>query len=222
MRTHGGCMDPVMSVSVAIVEDHPLFRQVLEEIVLATPTLELVGAFPSVTAALAKLSVAAPDVVLLDLGLPRVGGHELLGYITANGLATRCLVLSGQVTAEEAYRVIEAGAAGVLSKSAERDEVVAAIHSVAAGEVVLGSEIQRGIAGQIRQRRANEDVVHLTDRELSVLELAATGLGNEEIGRRIHLSQATVKAHLRHAFDKLGARDRASAVAEAIRRGLID
>jgi len=205
---------------IVIVEDHPLFRQVLSDIVDSHDDLVLGGAFASAETCLAHLDGNPADVVVLDLNLPGMSGGELLAEMGRRDGAARCLVLSGDVAPDTVYEVVELGAAGVLSKAADRREVVRAIRTVAEGGTVLGDDTQAGLADQIRMRRAEPAVV-LSERERRILELVAGGHTNEEIGREVHLSPATVKTHLRHVFDKLGAADRASAVAEGMRRGII-
>lgn len=209
-----------VSLRIVIVEDHPLFRQVLSDILDGEDGLVLGGAVASAEECLAHLDRDPADIVVLDLNLPGMGGRELLGELNRRGAGARCLVLSGDVAPDVVYEVVELGAAGVLSKSADRREVVRAIRTVAEGGTVLGDDTQAGLADQIRQRRVEPAVV-LTERERAILELVAAGRTNEEIGRQVHLSPATVKTHLRHVFDKLGAADRASAVAEGMRRGII-
>lgn len=207
--------------TVAIVEDHPLFRHTLAELVRSDPGLELAGMFASGEEVIAGLNDDHPSVLVLDLGLPGMDGRELLRELARRGCTTRCLVLSGSVAPEIVYEVVELGAAGVLSKHAERAEVLDAVRAVAAGGTVLGLDVQGGLAGQIRRRGRRDDGPVLSERETAILSGAARGLTNEEIGRMLHLSPATIKSHLRHVFDKLGATDRASAVAEGMRRGLI-
>lgn len=211
----------VVIPTVAIVEDHPLFRHTLAEMVNADPGLRLFGAFASAEEAVAGIDGQCPSVLVLDLGLPGMDGRDLLREMSRRDHPTRCLVLSGAVEPELVYEVVELGAAGVLSKHAERAEVLRALHAVAAGGTVLGLDIQGGLVGQIRRRRRQEGPTALSTRETAILDGAARGLTNEEIGRQLHLSAATVKSHMRHVFDKLGAKDRASAVAEGMRRGLI-
>lgn len=209
-----------MPLAIVIVEDHPLFRDVLSGIVEGEPDFVLSGGFGGAEACLAHLDDHAADVVVLDLNLPGMSGRELLAELSRRDAGVRCLVLSGDVAPDIVYEVVELGAAGVLSKAADRRDVVRAIRTVAEGGTVLGDDTQAGLADQIRLRRTDPAVV-LSERERRILELVAAGRTNEEIGREIHLSPATVKTHLRHVFDKLGAADRASAVAEAMRRGII-
>ena len=209
-----------MPKAIVIVEDHPLFRDVLSGIVDAEPDLVLGGAFASAEEALRHLDGDPADVVVLDLNLPGMSGRDLLAELARRGDAARCLVLSGDAAPDVVYAAVELGAAGVLSKSADRPDVVRAIRTVAEGGTVLGHDAQAGLADQIRMRRTDTGVA-LSERERRVLELVAAGRTNEEIGREVHLSPATVKTHLRHVFDKLGAADRASAVAEGMRRGII-
>lgn len=209
-----------MPKAILIVEDHPLFRQVLSDIVDGEDDLVSAGAFASAEECLAHMNGNPVDIVVLDLNLPGMSGRELLAEIGRRHTDVRCLVLSGDVAADVVYEVVELGAAGVLSKAADRRDVVRAIRTVAEGGTVLGDDTQAGLADQIRMRRA-ESAVMLSERERVILELVAAGRTNEEIGRHVHLSPATVKTHLRHVFDKLGAADRASAVAEGMRRGII-
>jgi two-component system, NarL family, nitrate/nitrite response regulator NarL len=119
------------------------------------------------------------------------------------------------------YSAIARGAAGYLTKDADARELCDAISAVARGTIVLAPQVQNGIAGEIRLR-AVHDRPFLSDRERQVLNLVAEGLTAPQIGRRIHLSTATVKTHLAHVYEKLGVAERAAAVAAAMRRGLVE
>jgi two-component system, NarL family, nitrate/nitrite response regulator NarL len=150
-----------------------------------------------------------------------VDGPSVLRRLQNAGRSTKVVFLSAYLDSALIYSVLEAGAAGFLSKRAERSAICDALVAAASGEIVLSPEIQTALAGEIRSsRRANRPA--LTPREHEVLVLAAEGLSASRIGERLFLSAATIKAHLAHAYDKLGASDRASAVAEAFRRGLLD
>jgi two-component system nitrate/nitrite response regulator NarL len=210
-----------LRASVLVADDHPVFREAVAEIVARHSALELVGQASDGREALARIIELRPDVLVLDLRMPELDGLAVLRAVARDGLATRVLLLSAEIDSATAYDAVEAGAAGFVSKTAPQQEIGDAIAAVARGEVVLAPEIHAGLAEQIRVRSADERPV-LSVRELEILKLTATGLSAPEIGRELYVSPATVKTHLQRVYDKLGVGDRAAAVAEGMRRGLIE
>jgi two-component system, NarL family, nitrate/nitrite response regulator NarL len=208
-------------VRVVVADDHPLFREAIVRAVKERPDLELIGEAADGRAALELVRAERPAVAVLDVKMPELDGIRVLNAVTREGLSTRVLLLSAFLDGPIVFEAIAAGAAGYLSKDAERDRITDAIAAIGRGETVLGPEVQAGIAGEIRAR-GRPDRPALTDREQQVLGLIAEGRAAPEIGRQLYLSTATVKSHLQNLYEKLGVNDRAAAVAEAMRRGLLE
>jgi len=168
---------------------------------------------------MAMLDELTPDVALLDVRMPRGGGLSLLRRLRAEHSTVRVLLISGNDDSEIAHEAIGQGAAGFLSKDAEEVEISDAILAVANGRSVLSTALQSGVLDLIRERATGS--VQLSRRERELLALAAEGLTTVEIAQRLHLSPNTVKTYWQRLYEKLGASDRVSAMAEAIRRGLL-
>ena len=207
-------------VRVLVADDHPVFREGIVRAIKDRPELELVGEAADGREALDMVRRLDPDVAVLDVKMPGLDGIQVVNAITRDGLRTRVVLLSAFVEGEVVYGAISSGAAGYLSKDADRQRICEAVSAVARGETVLSPEIQAGIAEQIRARGG--DAPPLSARERQVLELIAEGLTVAEIGERIHLSPGTIKSHLQSLYEKLGVSDRAAAVATAMRRGLLE
>ena len=215
-------MGGTRSTTVLIADDHPLFREAIARVIAEQPELELVAEAADGRAALEKIRELAPDVAVIDVRMPELDGSDVLTALRDEGLPTNVVFLSAFLDSKTVYDAVAAGANAYLSKEAETDEIVAAIRAAARGETILGSEVQTGLAEQIRFREENDSRPRLSDREHEVLVLISQGLSAPEIGERIHLSTATVKTHLQHLYEKLGVSERAAAVAEGMRRGLVD
>jgi two-component system nitrate/nitrite response regulator NarL len=208
--------------SVLIADDHPLFREAIARVIAERPDLELVAEASDGRAALDKIRELAPDVAVIDVRMPKLDGSDVLLALREEGLSTNVVFLSAFLDSKTVYDAVAAGANAYLSKEAETGEIVTAILAAARGETILGPEVQTGLAEQIRFREENEARPRLSEREHQVLKLIAQGLSAPEIGERIHLSTATVKTHLQHLYEKLGVSERAAAVAEGMRRGLVE
>lgn len=208
-------------VRVYVADDHPLYREGLLRMLAEQPEFELVGASADGRKACADIERLRPDVAVLDARMPELDGMGVVKELKARRLPTRVLLLSGYSDSDLVYGAVAAGASGFLSKEAGRRTICEAVSRVSRGEVVLAPGVQAGLVSQIRAREA-DDRPALSPREQQVLELAATGCSAPEIGRRLHLSTTTVKTHLKNLYAKLGVSDRAAAVAEGMRRGLLD
>ncbi len=204
-----------------VVEDHPLFRKAVVDAVKARPELEFVGESADGREGLAAIRGALPDVAVVDVQMPGIDGFGVLNAVTRDALATRVLLLTASVEPSAAFKALGAGAAGCLLKSADGDVICDAILAVARGETVLAPEVQAGIASEIRMRSTVDRPV-LSPREHEILVLTAAGLSAPEVAAQLILSPATVRTHLQHLYEKLGVSDRAAAVAEAMRRGLLE
>lgn len=206
---------------VLVADDHPLYRKAVVDIVKRHPGLELAGEAADGRAALELIRAEVPDVAVVDVQMPLLGGLAVLNAVRREGLATHVLLLTAELDSASVYAAIAAGAAGCLFKDTDADRLGDAIAAVARGEVVLAPEVQSAVAGEIRTRSAGQRAV-LTSREQEILGLIAGGLSAPEIADRLVVSPATVRTHMQHLYEKLGVSDRAAAVAEAMRRGLLE
>jgi two-component system nitrate/nitrite response regulator NarL len=209
----------VPRVRVFIADDHPVFREGLVRAVAARAEMELAGEAVDGRAALDAIQASLPEVALVDLRLPVLDGIAVVRAVVRDGLATRVVILSAYDDAELVWAALEAGAAGYLTKDARREEITDGVMAAARGETVLAPSLAGALAGEVR-RRAGTPV--LTSREREALDGLARGLSAPAIARELVLSTATVKTHLQHLYEKLGVSDRAAAVAEAMRRGLLE
>ncbi len=207
-------------VTVLVADDHPLYREALARTVGDREGLELIGEAQSGEEALAMIRELRPDVAVLDVKMPGLDGVQIVTELGGSDAPTRVLLLSGYVAADVVYDAIAKGARAYLSKLTDAAHICDAIFAVSEGESVLPPEVQTSIAGQIRQRSAAGHH-NLTPREQQILELTADGHSGPDIAKQLSLSPGTVKTHLRHIYEKLGVSDRAAAVAEAMRRGLL-
>jgi len=208
--------------TVLIADDHPLFRGAIARLVEAHPDLELVAEATDGRVALDRIRELEPDVAVIDVRMPELDGSDVLVALREESLPTNVVFLSAFLDARTVYDAVAAGASAYLSKEAESEEIVRAIIAASRGETILSTEVQTGLAEQIRARAESDARPRLSEREHEVLGLIAQGLSAPEIGERIHLSTATVKTHLQHLYEKLGVSERAAAVAEGMRRGLVD
>jgi two-component system nitrate/nitrite response regulator NarL len=206
--------------TVVVADDHPLFRAALIRLVGDEATLTLAAVANDGGEALAAVLEHQPDVAVLDMRMPVLSGSEVSARIAQSDCATRVLLLSEYHDGETITEALEAGAAGYLSKSATAAEITQAVRRVAEGEAVLDAKLGDEVAGAIRARGGVR--TRLSPREQDVLRHIAAGHGSREIAMDMSLAVPTVKTHLAHLYQKLGVNDRASAVAEAMRQGLLD
>jgi two-component system nitrate/nitrite response regulator NarL len=204
-------------VGVVVADAHPLFLDALERTVRAWPEFELLGVAADASV-LDLLEQLAPHVLLID---PTTLALTPTDVIAAMGGDTRVLVITSSPEPAVVYSALEAGVSGFLAKDASPREVCDAIAIVARGESFLGASVQPGLASEIRLRGSGSSEF-LTQREREVLALIAGGLSAPEIARRLKIGTATVKTHQHHIYERLGVRERAGAVAAAMRRGLIE
>jgi DNA-binding NarL/FixJ family response regulator len=208
----------VSALTLLVVDDHPVVRDGIVGMVGSAEGIEVVGEASDGAEAIALAEVLAPDVVLMDLRMPRMDGVAALREFARRGIASRVVVLTTFDADADVLPAIAAGATGYLLKDASRDELLAAIRGAAAGKTVLSPEVASRLVGRVRAPEASL----LTPRELEILGLIADGATNRAAGDRLHVSEGTVKTHLLSIYAKLGVGDRASAVAEGFRRGLLD
>jgi two-component system nitrate/nitrite response regulator NarL len=208
-------------VTVYVADDHPIYRAGLVEAVKKRPDLELVGEASDGRTALDEIRELTPAVAVIDLAMPELSGFEVLNAIQRDKLEVKVVVLSASTESENVFKAVAEGAVAYVPKEADREEVCDAIAAASRGNVILSSEIQAGLASEIRLR-GKEERTPLTPRESDVLKLTAEGLSAPEIGFKLHISAATVKTHMQSVYEKLGVSDRAAAVAEGMRQGLLE
>ena len=206
---------------VLVAENHPLYREAVVTAIRRAPGLDLVAEESNGRRALAALRELEPHVAVLDLRMPELDGMQVLNALVREGLRTRVVFLSAHTDSPTVYAAVGAGACAYLSKDLPGDAVCDAIAHVARGGTVLPPEVQNGIAAEIRSRAATEKPL-LTPREQEVLKLIADGCSAPDIAVRLTVSHGTVKSHLQNLYQRLGVSDRAAAVAEAMRRGLLE
>jgi DNA-binding NarL/FixJ family response regulator len=177
----------------------------------------VVGTAASGEEAVTSASALSPDIVLMDLRMPGIDGDEATARILAIRPSARVVILTTYESDDAILRAISAGASGYLLKAAPEEELLAGIRAVAAGEVALAPSVARVLVRQAGQPAPRA----LTVREVDVLRLVAQGLSNRAAGERLHVSEATVKTHLLHAFGKLGVADRTRAVTRAMELGIL-
>jgi two-component system, NarL family, nitrate/nitrite response regulator NarL len=200
-------------IRVLTADAQPLFQDSLARALERRPALELVSHVGDADALPAALEEAQPDVALID--------DSLLDPRRAAALATRVVLLGGTPAHARAFDALARGVAGYLSRDSDADAICDAIVRVARGEVVLDSSLQTDVAREVRLR-ARDGRPLLSPRERQILELIAKGSSAPQIGRELHLSTGTVKTHMLHLYEKLGVSERAAAVAEAMRRGVLE
>lgn len=204
-------------IRLIIADDHPVVRTGLQGMLAGQSDLEVVGEASTGAEAVALSTQLGPDVILMDLRMPEMDGVAAIAEIKARQPETQILVLTTYDTDADILRAIEAGATGYVLKDAPREELFRAIRAAARGEAVLAPVVAARLMGQMRA--SAEEALSL--REIEVLSLVARGGSNKEIGRQLHISEATVKSHLVHIYTKLGVADRTAAVTTALQRGIL-
>jgi len=207
-------MGDVKRVTVLSVDDHPLLREGVAAIISSQPDMVLVGAAETGADGIERYREFRPDVTLMDLRLPDISGIEAIIAIRTESPNARIIVLTTFEGDVEIERALKAGASGYLLKSMPPKQMVDAIRQVHGGKKLIPPEIAAHIAEHM-----SDDT--LSKRELEVLSHVAGGNRNRDIAEILFISEETVKVHLKHAMEKLGASDRTQAVAIAVRRGMI-
>jgi len=208
-------------VSVVVADDHPFFRDGVTRGLLQSGLVRVVGEAATGREALELIRQEAPAVALVDQQMPDLDGLDVTRAVVRDGLPTRVLLLSAFTDSAVVYQALECGAAGYLSKDTRRAEIVDAVLRVAKGRTVVPAELAAGLADQIRLR-ADAAGPPLSERERQVLQGFARGLSVPQLARELYLGVSTVKTHTQRLYEKLGVNDRAAAVAEAMRRGLLE
>ncbi|GAA1119387.1 response regulator transcription factor [Kribbella jejuensis] len=207
-------------IRVLVVDDHPVVRSGLSGMLSVTEDITVVGEAGDGAEALALVESTGPDVVLMDLRMPRMDGVAATGAIVSTYPSTRVLVLTTYDTDTDILHAVEAGAAGYLLKDTPHADLLNGIRAAARGETVLAPPVAARLMSRLRTPAAPAAALP-SPRELEVLAAVARGLSNAEIGRELFIGEATVKTHLQRLFAKLDVDDRTRAVTVAIERGLL-
>ena len=211
------------AIRLLIVDDHPIMRDGLRGVFRGDEDFEVTGEASDGAEAIQLAQALHPDVILMDLRMPGMGGVEAITRLRELGHPARVLILTTYDTDRDVLPAIEAGATGYLLKDAPRDELIRAVRAAHQGQSVLAPKVASTLVGLVgspggRGQRGQEN---LSPREIEVLRLVADGATNQVAARKLLVSETTIKTHLLHIYTKLGVRDRASAVAAAYKRGLI-
>jgi DNA-binding NarL/FixJ family response regulator len=210
---------------VVVADDQTVVREGIVMLLGLLPGVEVVGAAGDGEEAVRLVAELSPDVVLMDLRMPRCDGVEATRRIRSEYPGTQVVVLTTFADDESLFPALRAGARGYLTKDAGGDEIVRAVESVLSGDAGLSPSIQRRLLERLSQPEpapvATEAPDGLTARETEVLVLIAEGFTNQEIARKLHVSTATVKTHINNLFAKTGLKDRAQAVRYAYAKGLV-
>jgi DNA-binding NarL/FixJ family response regulator len=210
----------IAQIRVLVADDHPIVRSGIVALLADAADLEVVAEVADGDDAVTAALDLRPDLVLMDLRMPRMDGDRATALILASAPEIRIIVLTTYESDESILRAIEAGASGYLLKAAPQEEILAGIRSVARGEVALSPAIATLLVRRVKTPAAATSVT-LSDREKQVLTLVAAGQSNPAIARELFVSEATVKTHLLHTFSKLGVNDRTRAVTLAMELGLL-
>ncbi len=208
-------------INVVVVDDHPFFRDGLSRGLTMSGQIRVVGEAEDGREGIEVITAEKPDVAIVDYQMPDIDGIGVVHALKRDGIPTRVLLLSAVTDSSVVFRALEEGAAGYLSKDSRRAEIVDAVQQVARGKTVVPPELAAGLVDQIRLR-AQPDVPVLSEREAQVLRGFAKGQSIPALAAELFLAPSTVKTHTQRLYDKLGVSDRAAAVAEAMRMGLLE
>ncbi|ALE05804.1 hypothetical protein AL755_10535 [Arthrobacter sp. ERGS1:01] len=208
-------------VRVVVVDDHPFFRDGVARGLAQSADIQVVGEADDGRAGLELIAREHPDVALVDYQMPDMDGLDVVHAVTRDKLPTKVVLLSAVTDSAVVFRALEEGAKGYLGKDSRRSEIIDAVRQVAKGRTVVPPELTAGLADQIRLHAHPAGPV-LSEREMQVLRGFARGMSVPQVAAELFLGASTVKTHTQRLYEKLGVSDRAAAVAEGMRRGLVD
>jgi two-component system, NarL family, response regulator LiaR len=210
-------------ITVLLADNHSLYREGTRSVIEHEPDIEVVGEASGSTETIRLVNELRPDIVLIDIAMPKLNGIQVTRRIKADCPQTAILVLTADDSDRNIVDLLEAGAAGYLLKNVNGADLINAIHAVHAGEAVLHPVIAQkifnrpGVSESHLQHKTHES--DLSEREMEILTLAASGMSNQDIAVRLYLSHRTVQAHLANIFRKMGVGSRTEAVLEVMKKG---
>jgi len=211
------------TIKILLTEDHVVVRQGTRQLLEREPDFEIVGEASDGEEAVRLVSQLKPDVVVMDVAMPKLSGIEATKQIKAILPATIVLVLTGYDYDEYIFSMLEAGAAGYLLKSVSGDELIGAIRAVYGGEPMIHPAALRRLMTRFKTPAAGPAPFHpgspLSEREMEVLKTATRGMSNKEIANELSISERTAQAHMRSIFNKLGVGSRSEAIIYGLKRG---
>ena len=208
-------------IEVVVIDDHPFFRDGVSRGLTNSGLITVVAEAENGRDGLAAIAEHQPQVAVVDYQMPDLDGIAVTQAVVRDGLPTKVLLLSAITDSPVVFRALEVGASGYLSKDARRAEIVDAVLSVAQGRTVVPPELAGSLAQEIRMRAQPAGPV-LSERELQVLKGFARGLSIPQLAKELFIGASTVKTHTQRLYEQLGVSDRAAAVAEGMRRGLLE
>lgn len=208
-------------IEVVVIDDHPFFRDGVSRGLTNSGLITVVAEAENGRDGLAAIVEHKPQVAVVDYQMPDLDGIAVTQAVVRDGLPTKVLLLSAITDSPVVFRALEVGASGYLSKDARRAEIVDAVLSVAQGRTVVPPELAGSLAQEIRMRAQPAGPV-LSEREMQVLKGFARGLSIPQLAKELYIGASTVKTHTQRLYEKLGVSDRAAAVAEGMRRGLLE
>ncbi|MES0328853.1 MAG: response regulator transcription factor [Dehalococcoidales bacterium] len=211
------------NISILLAEDHVIVREGTRELLQHQPDMEVVGEASDGEEAVTLAKQLKPDVIVMDIAMPKLNGIEATKQIKKFRPATAVLILTAYDTDQYIMALLEAGAAGYLLKSVRGNQLIDAIRAVYAGESVLQPSTTRRVIEQLKAKASGEEEIPsflpLSDREMEVLRLSAKGVSNKDIAETLFLSNRTVQSHLSNIFKKLAVASRTEAVLFGLKRG---
>ena len=215
--------EPSTRVRVVIADDQTLFRSGLERLLADDPRVEVVGTAPNGEEAIKVVAKVKPDVVLMDLKMPKMDGIQATQRIAQAHPEVKVLMLTTFETDGFVLQALKAGASGYVLKDSKVESIVSSILAVKSGERVMAGSVANLVVGMLTGTTNRKELYDgLTARELEILKLIAEGVANKQIAFRLKISEKTVRNHVSNTYEKLQIQDRAQAALYAVRKGLVE
>ncbi len=214
---------PESPAGILLIDDHPLLRQGIKQLIEMEDDMAVVGEASNSADGIARALALEPDLILLDLNMPEVSGIETLKILRRENVAARIIIFTVSDHEDDVVAALRAGADGYLLKDMEPEDLLSQLHQAAVGRMVISDRLTTLLAQALRSQKAQPprpDYQALTPRERDILKLIADGLSNKMIGRRLDISDGTVKVHVKHLLKKLNLRSRVEVAVWAVEEGL--
>ncbi|WP_305856642.1 two-component system response regulator NarL [Balneatrix alpica] len=210
------------AATVLLIDDHPLLRRGVTQLIELEDELEVVGEASHALEGIAKAQELEPDLILLDLNMPEINGLETLRRLREAEVDSRIVVFTVSDNEEDVIAALKAGADGYLLKDMEPEDLLAHLRQAAHGKIVISEKLTALLAQALQSNRKDNrpDIDSLTPRERQIIKLIAQGLPNKLIARKLHITEATVKVHVKHLLKKLRLRSRVEVAVWAVQEGL--